>query len=119
MSQTVTLELPESLFSAAEQRARQDRRSLEAVLLEWLDQGADLPVEKLGDEQVLELTRSQMSEDAQSRLSLLLAKQREAALQGAEADALATLMSAYRRGLVRKAQALSVAAKRGLVPPLS
>ena len=58
MPQSVTLTLPESLMNAAETQAQRDARPVEAVLLEWLSQGADLPVAALNDAQVLELTHA-------------------------------------------------------------
>ena len=119
MSQSVTLNLPESLLSAAELLAQRDARPVESVLLEWLSQGADLPVASLRDEQVLELTRLQLSEDEQLRLSALLAQQRESLLTTQEGEELARLMNAYRRGLLRKAEAHNIAVERGLIPPLN
>ena len=119
MPQSVTLTLPESLMSAAETQAQRDARPVEAVLLEWLSQGADLPVASLGDAQVLELTRTQLSDEDQMRLRGLLEGQREATLTPSETSELARLMNVYRRGLLRKAEAHKVAVERGLVPPLS
>ena len=119
MPQSVTLNLPESLLSAAETQARRDARPVEAVLLEWLSQGADLPVASLSDAQVLELTQGQLREEEQMRLSTLLEKQREDALSEAEAGELARLMNVYRRGLLRKAEAYKVAVERSLIPPLN
>ena len=118
IEQRVTLTLPEDLLSAAQQQARRDARPVEAVLLEWLNQGADLPVVSLSDAQVLELTHVQMATEAQSRLSELLARQREASLSPNEASELSRLMNVYRRGLVRKAEAYKVAVERGLTSPL-
>lgn len=119
MSQSVTLHLPESLLSAAEMQAQRDARPLEAVLLEWLSQGADLPIASLSDAQILELTRLELSDEEQTRLSELLAQQREALLTPAEGEELARLMNAYRRGLIRKAEAHKVAVERGLIPSLN
>ena len=119
MSQSVTLTLPESLLSAAETQAKRDARPVEAVLLEWLSQGADLPVASLSDTQVLELTQLQLKGAEQAHLSSLLTKQREDRLSELEAGELTRLMNAYRRGLLRKAEAHKVAVERGLIPPLN
>ncbi len=119
MAQSVTLEVPERLLSAAESQARQDNRSLEEVLLEWLSQGADVPVGVLSDAQILALTRSQMTDVQQTRLTALLNKQRETKLTQSETSELASLMNLYRRGTVRKAEAHKIAVERGLIPPLS
>ncbi len=119
MPQSITLTLPENLLNAAELQAQRDARPVEAVLLEWLSQGADLPIAALSDGQVLELTHAQLGNEAQLRLSDLLEKQREATLLAAETGELARLMNVYRRGLLRKAEAHKVAVERGLVPPLN
>ena len=119
MPQSVTLTLPESLMNAAETQAQRDARPIEAVLLDWLSQGADLPVASLGDAQVLELTHAQLSDEDQMRLSGLLERQREATLTSSEMSELAKLMNVYRRGLLRKAEAYKVAVERALIPPLS
>ena len=119
MGEIVTLELPESLARSARAVARQTRRSVESVLLEWLDRAAtELPVELLPDDQVLALRDLQLGADEQAALSELLARQREGILTGVERTQLDNLFALYRRGLVRKAQALKVAVDRGLQPPL-
>lgn len=119
MPHSITLTLPENLLNAAELQAQRDAKPIEAVLLDWMSQGADLPVEALSDTQVLELTRAQLSEEEQTRLSTLLEKQREATLVSAETSELAKLMNAYRRGLLRKAEGHKVAVERALIPPLN
>jgi hypothetical protein len=48
-----------------------------------------------------------------------LARQREGTLNDTERHQLDHLMDVYRRGMVRKAQALKVAVDRGLQQPLS
>ncbi len=119
MSEIVTLELPEPLASSARAVARQTRRSVEAVLLDWLDRAAtELPVELLPDDQLLALRDLQLGAEEQAALSALLARQREGTLTGLERTQLDHLLALYRRGLVRKAQALKVAVDRGLQPPL-
>ena len=120
MGETVTLELPEALAQSARAVAQQTQRSVEAVLLDWLDRAAaDIPVEALLDDQVLLLRDLQLSTEQQAALSDLLARQREGVLTGTERIQLDELMGIYRRGLVRKAQALKVAVDRGLQPPLN
>ena len=60
----------------------------------------------------------EMDEDQQRELSHLLAGNRESLLDAESQARLDELMQIYRRGLVRKAQALKVAVQRGLRPPL-
>jgi hypothetical protein len=89
------------------------------VLTEWLDHFAsDLPVASLSDEQILALCEMQMDENQKRELSDLLALQREGQLTAANRERLEMLMTVYRRGLVRKAEALKVAVERGLRAPL-
>jgi hypothetical protein len=116
----VTLELPDTLIRSARTIAERSNRRVEDVLVEWLDRSAsEVPVESLPDDQVLLLCDLEMQEADQQALSELLAHQREGTLDDAERPVLDALMGAYRRGLVRKAQALKVAVERGLRPPLS
>lgn len=120
MSETITLEVPDGLARNARAVARQTHRRVEEVLVEWLARAAsDIPVEQLSDDQVLALRDMQMDDAQQDELSDLLASQREADLSAADRARLDDLMAIYRRGLVRKAQALKVAVDRGLQPPLS
>ncbi|MEO1397201.1 MAG: hypothetical protein AAFV90_30365 [Cyanobacteria bacterium J06634_5] len=61
----------------------------------------------------------QLDEPQQEALDTLLEKQREDELTQADKQELQFLMKLYRLGLRRKAKALKVGVKRGLVSPLS
>jgi hypothetical protein len=120
MSETITLELPGELAERARAVATQMHRSVEDVLLEWLDRAStETPVDLLPDEQILSLRDMQMSTEQQAELRSLLEQQREGTLDSATRSRLDVLMRAYRQGMVRKAQALKVAVERGLQPPLN
>lgn len=120
MSETITLELPGELAERARAVATKMHRSVEDVLLEWLDRASsEMPVDLLPDEQVLSLRDMQMSKEQQAELSFLLERQREGTLDSTARSRLDTLMTMYRQGMVRKAQALKVAVERGLQPPLN
>jgi hypothetical protein len=120
MNETITLQLPEKITVTARQVARQTKRRLEDVLLEWLDRSAeDLPVGMLADDQVLLLAGAQLAAVEQQELSSLLALNREGTLSARQHVRLDELMQVYRHGLVHKAQALQVAVDRGLLPPLN
>jgi hypothetical protein len=120
MSKTVMLELPEEIAQSATEVASRTHRSLEDVLVEWLDRSAaQIPVDVLPDERVLQLSRTELDAHTQTELSVLLAKNREASLRPVEQRRLDELMQIYRQGLLRKAEALKVAAVRNLIPPLS
>ena len=75
-------------------------------------------VTALSDEDVLGLTELQMAPEQDRRLSVLLQKQQERALSVAEQTELLLLMQVYQEGVLRKAQALREAVRRGLRPPL-
>ena len=119
MGKRVTLEIPEHVERDARQIAERTQRRIEDVLAEWLGRFADeLPVDMLPDERVLELCDLQMTPEQQRELSDLLERNRENQLTDQEAIHLDELMQVYRRGLVRKAEALKVAVQRGLRAPL-
>jgi len=75
-------------------------------------------ITSLSDEDVLGLTELQMAPEQDRRLSALLQKQQERALSAAEQTALLMLMQVYQEGVLRKAQALHEAVRRGLRTPL-
>jgi hypothetical protein len=124
MAEQVILNLPDHLRCKRSYRlAKQVRevaaltqRKLEDVLIEWLDRGSldEIAIIDLSDEQILKLCDLQMSEPEQTQISLLLEKQRESTLQQGELEQLDELLQVYRRGMVRKAEALKVAVGRGL-----
>lgn len=120
MGERVTVELPDELARRARAVAAQTRRRLEDVLVDWLDRaGAEPAVESLPDEQVLALCDAQLAPEEQDELSDLLARHREGRLPDTERARLDELMRLYRRGLIRKAQALQTAVARGLKPQFS
>lgn len=120
MSERVTLELSDNLAKSARFVAAQTHRSVEDVLIAWLDRASvDIPVELLPDEQVLALRDQQLDAADQEELSDLLAEQREGMLAAEGRVRLEELMNTYRQGMVRKAQALKVAVERGLQPRLT
>lgn len=64
------------------------------------------------------LAELQMEPDQDRRLSVLLEGQQEGKLPDAEHSELSVLMQLYQEGLLRKAQALHEAVRRGLRQPL-
>ena len=120
MSETITLQLPESLAFRARETATRTQRRWEDVIVAWIDRLAvEPPVESLPDSQVLALCALQLPAGQQEELDQLLDANREGTLSRAEQPRLDELMDVYRRGLVRKAQAFKVAVERGLRPPLN
>ncbi|GJM40796.1 MAG: hypothetical protein DHS20C20_10780 [Ardenticatenaceae bacterium] len=118
--QTITLQVPSKLASTAQAVAKQTKRPVEEILVEWLNNAAEhLPLESLADEQILALTQSMMESQQQEKLSSLLAKNRENLLNEADKAQLDKLMQLYRQSLLQKAEATKIAVDRGLIPPLS
>ncbi len=124
MAEQVILNLPDRLAKQVHAVAALTQRKLEDVFIEWLDsyacaigdQGSldETAIVGLSDEQILKLCDLQMPEQEQTQMSLLLGKQRESTLQPGELEQLDGLLQIYRRGMVRKAEALKVAVERGL-----
>ena len=120
MSEMMTIPVSEQAAHYATRVASLTHQSVEDVLARWLDwAAAEIPVETLPDEELLALCDLEMDKEQQQELSHLLDRNREGML-GPESQArLDELMQVYRRGLVRKGQAIKVAVQRGLRPPLN
>lgn len=120
MTEIVTLAVSERVTRNAAYVAAQTHQRMEDVLAEWLEQvTVEPPVASLPDDEVLALCDMQMDPAEQVELGALLAANREGALDRHGQIRLDALMQIYRHGLVRKAQALHIAVRRGLRPPLS
>ena len=118
MTLQVTLTVSNRVAENARRIAEQSRRPLETVLAEWLDRvAAELPVEAVSDLDVLALCELQLHPSDQSELSGLLADNREGKLKAEGKARLDQLMQEYDRRLLRKAQGLHEAVKRGLRKP--
>jgi len=120
MTEYITLEISEAAARRARDLAQRTGRSLNDVLSDWIDHSAaDVPIETLSDSEVLALSEAMLNDSDQDELDRLLAAQREEQITVDERGRLDQLMAVYRRGLVRKAQALRVAVLRGLRPVFS
>jgi plasmid stability protein len=116
MSVKITVELPEELAQRTRVVAARTGRALEATLIDLIDRASETPVELLSDQDLLNVCDQEMEPAQQEQLSELLDRNREGTLDRSGSDRLDDLMRVYRRGLVRKAQALQVAVARGLKP---
>ena len=128
MSTTVTVTLPDGVYRQAAQLARLANLKVAEVLSEAIElsflpgssrQPDFKPVEKMSNREVLKLTGLQMSPVEDRRMSRLLFRQQAGKLALEERAELLALMQAYGNGLLRKAQALREAVRRGLLQPLA
>ena len=100
--------------------AARSHRSFDDVLADQIRCAGSEPVlELLPDEELLGVCDSQPDAQEQEMLSELLDRNAEGTLAVAERNQLEELMRRYRRGLIRKAQALKVAVSRGIRPRLN
>jgi hypothetical protein len=127
MSRRITLELPDEVLTRAERLATLTHRDVAEVLIEAVS--IVLPtldnvivesqsISKLSDDEVR--TRADLRLDAvqDRRLSQLLDKQQAGTLLDTERRELVALMQVYEYNLLRQAEALAEAVRRGLRPPL-
>ena len=127
MTMNVTLSLPDELYRRAEQLARLTGRDLPAILADTLAVSLSLlgptappdgPLSEAPDGEVLALSELTMEPAQDKRLGLLLERQQAGELRADERVELMALMQVYQEGLLRKAQALGEAVRRGLRAPL-
>jgi len=131
-TQTVTLRLPESLYTRLQQAARATRRSLDDVLLHAVQAGSpprwdDAPAEfqadmaaldRLDDEALWRIARSRKTEADMERYQELLDKNANGILSADERDELARLRVESDRFMLCKAHAAALLRWRGYqVPP--
>ena len=123
----VTITVPDATYRRAERLARASRRRVVDVLADSIELslsplGASREEEsstsELPDSEVLALSELQLTLEQDQRLSALLERQQAGTLQPGERGELAVLMELYQEGLLRKAEALQEAVKRGLREPL-
>ena len=122
----ITLHLPETLYERFRQRAEWSRRSLETELLEAVASAApaeaelspDLiraleALEGLADEELWQLARKAMSQEASQELEALHLKQRDQGLSQDEDAARAKLIREYELAMLIRAQATRLLKDRG------
>lgn len=127
MSTQVTLTLPDGLFERAQNWAARMGQPLDCVLTQAIESslaplgsgGADTrPVAQWTEEEVLAAADLQMTPTDDQRMSQLLGDQQARRLNAAEQTELSALMTTYQDGLLRKAQAVAEAVRRGLREPV-
>lgn len=127
MSTKITVTLPDDAIIRLENMAKLTGQHVDDVLATTI--ALSLPdleaatfdanaVAELSDDEVVRLTKIEMKTEQDRRLTELLDRQQAGMLSESERAELQTLMQTYQIGLLRKAQALHEAVKRGLMEPL-
>lgn len=126
MSVQVMVALPDQVYRRAVNLARLTSQDVPKLLADTIE--LSLPsvmalentvaVRELSNDSVLALAHSQMEPELDKRLSVLLSKQQDGEMVDIERRELAALMQTYQEGLLRKAQALAEAVRRGIMEPL-
>jgi hypothetical protein len=129
--QTVTLELPETVYKSAQRLARASHKSLESILQAGIAHALppldDVPPEEahelaqlalLDDAALWQQARVTMSNEQERALQDLLDRQSEEELTVRQHDQLEQLMRVYGELTVRKAHVYLLLARRGYRVPL-
>ncbi len=128
MTTQVTVTLPDAVYRNAVRLAQLTQREVGEVLTDTLalslpmlpdDTEVAVPIGELSDQELLALTMLELPSAQDRQLSTLLDRQQAGGLTAEEQRQLAGLMQAYHAGLLRKAQALQEAVRRGLREPLA
>ncbi len=128
MSTQVTLALRDEVYHQARRMAQLTSSNVAEVLNDAIELTlapvspsvvVSHPIADLPDKEILALTELQLHPAQDRRLSRLLNRQQAGKLAAAERAELIALMQVYQEQLLRKAQALSEAVRRGLIEPLS
>jgi hypothetical protein len=128
MSTQVTVTLPDEVFERAQRLAQVSHREVADLLAETIaislptlrpQPGRPEPAATLADTEVVALTDLQLPAAQDQQLSMLLDRQQAGTITEEERGELAALFQLYQEGLLRKAQALAEAVRRGLREPLA
>jgi predicted DNA-binding protein len=128
MSTQVTVTLPDEVYQRAERLAKLTGREIGDLLVDTINislptlavqSGSVRAVSSLTDEEIIALADLQPSAAQNQRLTILLDKQQDGQLTLTERSELTSHVQVYEEGLLRKAQALREAVRRGLREPLT
>jgi hypothetical protein len=124
---SVTLPVPDYIYDRARQIAEETSQSIEAVLLQQLQEAFTEPLPDLAPDEQRELealthlsddalwtiAREQMPEDRQARLRALMDANSQGTLDNAQRSELAAMVAQGQRLSLRKAQAAALLTERG------
>ena len=121
MTAQITLNLPDEVYHQAELLALQRHRTVSEILVETLEKfllPTAKPLSALSDSEVISQTKLRLQPLQEQRLSELLDRQQSGKIAFVERDELQALIQIYETRLLRQAQALNEAVRRGLIEPL-
>ena len=121
MTAQITLNLPDEVYHQAELLAQQRHRSVSEILVETLEiflLPTAKPVSALSDSEVISLTQLRLQPVQEQRLNELLDSQQSGTITSVEHEELQVLIHIYEDRLLRQAQSLNEAVRRGLLEPL-
>lgn len=121
MTAQITLNLPDEVYHQAELLAQQRHRSVSEILVETLEiflLPTAKPVSALSDSEVITLTQLRLQPVQEQRLNELLDSQQSGTITSVEHEELQVLIHIYEDRLLRQAQSLNEAVRRGLLEPL-
>ena len=121
MTAQITLNLPDEVYHQAELLALQRHRTVSEILVETLEKfllPTAKPVSALSDSEVITQTQLRLQPLQEQRLSELLDRQQSGTIAFLELAELQALIHIYETRLLRQAQALNEAVRRGLLEPL-
>jgi hypothetical protein len=111
----VTLNLPKNIFLDLSKSAENTKRSFDEVVSERLKNKPENPLAVSSDEEVLEAAKLWIPEDQSARHSRLLYKNQAETLTESKKKELNFFQQIYRIALLRKAQGINEAMRRGLI----
>ncbi|MCI0489138.1 MAG: hypothetical protein L0229_21305 [Blastocatellia bacterium] len=123
MATEVILNLPDDVYNQATRLAQLMNQDVSRVLAETIENALSplgpsavdlIPVEELSDSEILAGAELRMDEALGKRLGKLLDRQEAGNLSESERGELTALMQVYHECLIRKAQSLREAVRRGL-----
>jgi hypothetical protein len=128
MSNQITITLPDETYGRAQRLAQLTKRDVADIVADTLTLSlpqlytpalAERTVDVLGNQEILALSKLQMNHAEDTRLSQLLDQQQAGLLDEHGRHELMGLMQIYQSLLLRQAEALAEAVRRGLREPLT
>lgn len=111
----VTLNLPKKVYLNLSKSTKKSRRSFDEFVSERLQNSPANPLENSSDEEVLDAAKLWIPEDQSEKHSELLYKNQANSLTDSEKKELKFFQQIYQIALLRKAQGITEALRRGLI----